>query len=146
MAAMASASAKMPRRLCILGFMTDLKFSDAECANTTNVGATRSCMAFLGRRVRNSHARNVIAQQIRRLLEWRVTELYGRNGVGVSKIVYSVYSGSSVTERKFRDADVRCQPGGLARRFGSNASARDMPATPLSNHSPPNNMASHRTS
>jgi len=38
------------------------KFRDAECANTTYVGARRPCTAFLERRVRKSHARNVIAQ------------------------------------------------------------------------------------
>ena len=50
-----------------------------------------------------------------------------------------------MTEWKFRDADIRCQPGGLARRFWGNASAHDMPATSLRKHSPPNNMARHRT-
>jgi len=46
---------------------------------------------------------------IHRLIQWRVTEFYGRNGVGGSedaaKIVFSVYSGGSLTEWKCRDAD-----------------------------------------
>jgi hypothetical protein len=38
------------------------KFRDAECADTTYVGARRPCTAFLERRVGRSFARNVIAQ------------------------------------------------------------------------------------
>ena len=60
--AMASASAKMPRRLCILGVMTDRKFRDTECADIAYVGASRPCTALLGRRVRKWYARDVNAQ------------------------------------------------------------------------------------
>ena len=66
------------------------------------------------------------------LIQWRVTELYGRNGVGGSKdaakIVYSVYCDGFLTERKCTDACICCQPGGLARRFWGTASATGMPA------------------
>jgi len=48
---LASASAKMPRRLCVLG-LTDWKCRDAECADTAFVGARRPCKALLGRRAR----------------------------------------------------------------------------------------------
>jgi len=61
--AMASASAKMPRRLCLLG-LTEVywKFSVAECADTAYVGARRPCTALLGRRARKLYARDVNAQ------------------------------------------------------------------------------------
>jgi len=60
--AVASASsAKMPRKLCILG-LTDRKFRDAEYANTAYVGAGRPCTALLERRVRKSYVRNVVAR------------------------------------------------------------------------------------
>ena len=36
--------------------MGDWKFIDAECADTTYVGARRPCTAFLGRRVMGSAA------------------------------------------------------------------------------------------
>jgi len=42
--------------------LTKRKFRDAECADITYVGARRPCPAFLGRRVRQSNARNVMAQ------------------------------------------------------------------------------------
>jgi len=42
--------------------LTDWKFRDAECADTTYVGARRPCTAFVGRRVRTSSARNLIAE------------------------------------------------------------------------------------
>jgi hypothetical protein len=49
------------------------------------------------------------------LIQWRVTELYGRNGVGGSKdaakIVYSVYCDGFLTEWKCTDAGICCQPG-----------------------------------
>jgi len=80
--------------------MTDWKCRDAECAESTYVGARRPCTAFLGRRVRKSH----YCASIHRLIQWRVTELYGRNGVGGSKdaakIVYSVSSDSFLTRVK----------------------------------------------
>ena len=57
--AMASASAKMPRRMCLLG-LTDWKLRDAECADTAYVGARRPCLALQGRRVRRCYARNVL--------------------------------------------------------------------------------------
>jgi len=64
---------------------------------------------------------------IHRLIQWRQTEIYGGNGVGGSKeaarIVYSVYSDGFLTEWKFREAGICCQPGGLARRFWDTASA-----------------------
>ena len=44
------------------GGMTNWKFRDAECAESTFVGAGHPCKAFLGRRVRKSYARNVIMQ------------------------------------------------------------------------------------
>jgi len=86
---------------------------------------------------------------IHRLIQWRVTELYGRNGVGGSKdaerMVYSVSSDGFLTERKCRDAGICCQPGGLARRLWGAASANVMPATSSRDQSPPNTMACHRT-
>jgi hypothetical protein len=42
--------------------LTDWKFRDAEFAESTYVGCRRPCTAFLGRRVRESYVRNVIAQ------------------------------------------------------------------------------------
>jgi hypothetical protein len=42
--------------------LTNWKFRDAECAESTFVGARRPCKAFLGRRVRKSYARHFIAQ------------------------------------------------------------------------------------
>jgi hypothetical protein len=42
--------------------LTDWKSRDAECADTTYVGARRPCTAFLGRRLRKSYACHVIAQ------------------------------------------------------------------------------------
>ena len=59
--AVASASAKMPRRLCILG-LTDRKFRDAEYTDTAYVGAGRPCKALLERRVRKSYVRIVVAR------------------------------------------------------------------------------------
>ena len=59
--AVAWASAKMPRRLCIVG-LTDSKFRDAEYADTAFVGAGRPCKALLERRVRGSYLRNVVAR------------------------------------------------------------------------------------
>jgi hypothetical protein len=44
--------------------LTNWKFRDAECVESTFVGARRPCKAFLGRRVRKSYARNVIAQAV----------------------------------------------------------------------------------
>ena len=54
--AVASASAKMPPRLCVLG-LKDRKFRDAEYADTAYVGAGRPCKALLERRVRKSYVR-----------------------------------------------------------------------------------------
>jgi hypothetical protein len=59
--AVASASAIMPRRLCVLG-LTDRKFRDAEYADTAYVGAGRPYKALLERRVRKSYVRNVVAR------------------------------------------------------------------------------------
>jgi hypothetical protein len=58
---MASASAKMPRRLYILG-LTEREFIDAEYADTAYVGAGRPCKALLERRVRKSYVRTVVAR------------------------------------------------------------------------------------
>jgi len=62
--AMASASAKMPRRLRLLGLdrLQGWKFRAAVCADTAYVGARRPCTALLGQRVRKWNARNVVAQ------------------------------------------------------------------------------------
>jgi hypothetical protein len=60
---MATKVAKMPRSLFFPG-LTNWKFRDAECANTTYVGARRPCTDILGRRVRKCNARNVIARPI----------------------------------------------------------------------------------
>jgi len=46
-----SKSAKLPRRLCLLG-LTDWKCRDAACADTTFVDAGRPCKALLWGRVR----------------------------------------------------------------------------------------------
>jgi hypothetical protein len=103
-------------------------------------GATRPQIICPQRHCASSH----------RLIQWRVTELYGRNGVGGSKdaakIVYSVYEycDGFLTEWKCRDAGICCQPGGLARRFWGTASANGMPATSSRDQSPPNTMARHR--
>jgi hypothetical protein len=60
---MASALAKMPQRLCILG-LTDLKSREAECADTAYVGTMRPCAALLGQRGQDWNARMVIARPI----------------------------------------------------------------------------------
>jgi len=86
---------------------------------------------------------------IHRLIQWRVTELYGRNGVGGSrgaaKNVYSVYFNGVQTEevqRRWHMLPTRrpCKAllGHRVRKWnGRNTSSRDQ--------SPPNTMARHRT-
>jgi len=59
--AVASASAKMPRRLCILG-LTDRKSRDAGYADTAYVGTGWPCKALLERRLRKPYVRNVVAR------------------------------------------------------------------------------------
>jgi hypothetical protein len=80
-------------------------------------GATRPQIICLQRRCASNY----------RLIQWFVTELYGRNGV----------SGT--------DAGICCQPGGLARRFWGTASANGMPKTSSRDQSPRNSMTRHRT-
>jgi hypothetical protein len=58
----ATASASEDVVTSVSSWLTEKKFRDAECADITYVGARRPCTAFLGRRVRESNARNVIAQ------------------------------------------------------------------------------------
>jgi len=70
--AVASASAKMPRRLYILG-LTDREFIDAEYADTAYVGAGRPCKALLERRRtsrrRSSYCRkNLFCRKLKRFL------------------------------------------------------------------------------
>ena len=76
---MASASAKMLRRLCLLGLerLEDCKNSrDAEFADTAYVGQ-EALRALLGHLVRQGNARNVIAQaytsytMVRHRTSWR---------------------------------------------------------------------------
>ena len=77
-----------------------------------------------------------------RLIQWHVTEVYGRNGVGVgedaAKIVFlgltDLKTGSSETANA--PTMPMSAPGGLTRRFWGTASANRMPVTSSRDQSP----------
>jgi hypothetical protein len=70
------------------------KSRDAECADTAYNGARRPGTAFLGRRVRKSYTRNVIARAFTASYNGASPNFTARNGVDGSKdaakIVFSV--------------------------------------------------------
>jgi len=103
--AVASASAKMPRRWCILG-LTDRQFRDAEYADIAYVGAGRPCKALLERRVRKSYVRDVVARTFTASANGASPNFTARSGVGVgedaAKMVYSGADRQKVQRRRVR--------------------------------------------
>ena len=76
----------------VSSWLTEHKFRDAECVDITYVGARQG----ISRATRPSiKCPQRYCASIHRLTQWRVTDVYGRNGVGgckdAAKIVYSVY-------------------------------------------------------
>ena len=147
--AVASASAKMPRRLSPLG-LTDGKFRDAECADTAYVGAIQPCEALMRRRVRTSYVRNNVAQTFTAEHNGASRNFMTRHVVGVGEAAAKIVcagggdkTGSS--ERQNAPTPPMSAPRGLARRFSGDTSANHMSVASLREHSQPNIMARHRT-
>ena len=102
------------------------------------VEARRPCTALLGQRVRQRNSRNVIAPTL--------NGFTARDAVGVGedaeKIVYSE-GYDRLQKRRTTPTPPMSAPGGLARRFWSDASVNHMSVTSLREHSPSNIMARH---
>jgi len=145
--AMASASAKMPRRLCILG-VDRLKFRDAECTDATMLAPGALARHFWGdmsvnhmpaMASRKHSLPNTMARHrtLRRAMAPTSAKMPRRLCL------------LGLTAGKCRDAEWATRPlsaqGALAPRFWGNASANHMSVTSLREHSPPNQMARHRT-
>jgi len=147
---MASASAKMPRRLCFWVCQTgrlDIqrlrmrrhRLCRRQAALHGASGAPRSQMECPQRHRATNH----------RLMNWCVTELYGaqwhrrRRRCREDRVLCADRpTGSSETQSVPKPP--MSAPGVLARRFWDDASANLMSATSLRKHSPPNSLARHR--
>ena len=147
--AMASASAKMPRRLCIMGVYTsmgDWKFVDAECAPTPPMSAP----AALARRFwGDASANHMPATSLRRhsppntMARPRTVRCAMASAAAQLPRRSCTLSGGYLNERKFRDADICRRHAAL--QGSSGATHPHMICPQLRNHSPPNQMARHQT-
>jgi len=141
--AVASASAKLPRRLCILGLTVQRRRVRRHrlCRrHTTLRGASEATRPYILRRCTSIH----------RLVSWHVTQLYGaqrrRRRRRCREVVHS--EGCDKTrssEKQNAPTPLMSALGGLARRFWGDASVYHMSVRSLREHWPPNIMACHRS-
>ena len=112
---------------------------------TAFVDARRPRTALMRQRARKWYAHNVMAHNIIALYHGASSKVTSRNGVDVgedaAKIVPAGSDRLEVQRRRNAPTPTLSAPGGLAWRVCGDASAHDISATSLRNHSPPNNMA-----
>ena len=145
--AMASASAKMPRRYCFLGVimsMTHWKFIDAECADTP-----MSAPGAIARRLwGDASVTHMPATSLRKhsppdtTARHRTLRRAMASAAAKMPRRLCILSGGFLNERNFRGADMRCRQAAMQ---GASGATRPHMISSLRNHSPPDVMARHRT-